>query len=148
MAIEEGIVLKTDGVWAEVRTIKSDACASCSAKGFCHDGGREMTVSVRNSARAKPGDRVSIEIATGSFLKVLLLLYIVPVLALMAGAFIGLRLGGEDIAAAGAVIGFVLAVVFVRIKGRQIGGMAAYQPQIVRVIKSRPPDDGAEALPG
>jgi sigma-E factor negative regulatory protein RseC len=138
MATEEGIVTRADGALAEVKTVKTEACASCSAKGFCHDSGREMTVSVLNSVNARPGDRVRLEIATGAFVKVMFLLYIVPVLALLAGALIGLAVGGDEAAAVGALIGFVLAVALVRSKGRKMGAMAAYQPRIVRVIQRGP----------
>ncbi len=135
MAAEEGIVTRVDGVMAEVKTIKSEACAGCSAKGFCHDAGREMTVSVRNSANARPGDRVRLEIATGAYIKAMLLLYIVPVACLLAGAAIGLPLGGEDAAALCALAGLALSVVVVRVKGRRMGTMSAYQPRIVRILE-------------
>jgi sigma-E factor negative regulatory protein RseC len=135
MATEEGIVTKVDGALAEVRTMKSAACEACSAKGFCHDGGREMTVSVLNTVQARPGDRVRLEIATGAFVKVMFLLYIVPVLALLVGALAGLALSGDGAAAPGALAGFVLAVSFIRARGRRMGGMAAYQPRIARILE-------------
>ncbi|HDI61063.1 MAG TPA: hypothetical protein ENF48_12060 [Desulfobacteraceae bacterium] len=135
MATEEGIVTKVDGALAEVRTVKSEACAACSAKEFCHDGGREMTVSVLNHAKARPGDRVRLEIATGAFVKVMFLLYIIPILALLAGALVGLALSGDKAAVLGALVGFAIAVAFVRVKGRRMGNMAAYQPRIVRVLE-------------
>lgn len=135
MATEEGIVTRVDGEVAEVRTVKSEACAACSAKGFCHDGGREMTVSVLNPVKARPGDRVRLEIATGAFVKVMFLLYIIPILALLAGALVGLALSGDKAAALGALVGFALAVAFVRVKGRRMGGTAAYQPRIVRILQ-------------
>jgi sigma-E factor negative regulatory protein RseC len=135
MATEEGIVTKVDGALAEVRTMKSAACEACSAKGFCHDGGREMIVSVLNPAKARPGDRVRLEIATGAFVKVMFLLYIIPVLALLAGALAGLAISGDKAAALGALVGFALAVTFVRARGRRMGDMAAYQPRIVRVLE-------------
>jgi sigma-E factor negative regulatory protein RseC len=148
MATEEGIVTRVDGPLAEVRTVKSEACAACSAKGFCHDGGREMTVSVLNSAKAGLGDRVRLEIATGAFVKVMFLLYIVPVLSLLVGALTGMALAGDDAAAVGALIGLVLAVLFVRVKGRKMGTMAAYQPRIVRVLKRGPREADPELSVG
>ncbi|MDD2603942.1 MAG: SoxR reducing system RseC family protein [Desulfobacterales bacterium] len=135
MATEEGIVTRVNGVLAEVRTLKSEACAACNAKEFCHDGGREMTVSVLNSAKARIGDRVRLEIATGAFVKAMFLLYIVPVLALLAGALAGLAISGDEAAALGALAGFAVSVVLVRVIGRRMGDMAAYQPRIVRVLE-------------
>ena len=76
-----------------------------------------------------------VEIPTGAFLKVMFLLYIFPVMALLGGALIGLSLGGDHSAALGALIGFVLAVVFVRYRGRRMGAMAVYQPRIVKVLR-------------
>ena len=150
MAREEGIVTHTNGESAMVRTVKSGACEACSAKGFCTDSGRDMTVTALNIAKARPGDRVRLEIATGAFMKVMFLLYMVPVLALLAGALIGLALGGDSAAAAGALIAFVLAVAFVRQRGRRMGAMADYQPRIVKVLRRQaaetPQSDGGQAL--
>jgi len=135
VASEEGIVTEVRGASAQVRTVKSEACEACSAKGFCHDGGRDMLVTALNVARARPGDRVRLEIATGAFVKVMFLLYIVPVAALAAGALVGLALGGDGAAAMGAIVGFALAVVFVRARGRRMGSMDVYQPRIVKVVR-------------
>ena len=138
MASEEGIITRIDGPSAVVRTVKSGDCEACSAKGFCSDSGREMDVRALNSARARVGDRVRIEIPTGAFIKAMSLLYLFPVAALLAGAFIGLALGGDNGAALGALVGFVLAVVVVRYRGRRMGAMAVYQPRIVKVIRRAP----------
>jgi sigma-E factor negative regulatory protein RseC len=148
MATEEGIVTRVDGLLAEVLTVKSEACAACSAKGYCHDSGREMTVSVLNHVQARPGDRVRLEIATGAFVKVMFLLYIVPILALLAGALSGLALSGDGGAAVGALIGFALAVAFVRLRGRKMGTMPDYQPRIVRVLERGSRQNNPEAAVG
>ena len=141
MAREEGIVTHTNGASAMVRTIKSGACDACSAKGFCTDSGRDMTVTALNIVSARPGDRVRLEIATGAFMKVMFLLYIVPVMALLAGALIGLALAGDSAAAVGALIAFILAVAFVRQRGRRMGTMDAYQPRIVKIVRRRAADE-------
>jgi sigma-E factor negative regulatory protein RseC len=141
MASEEGIVTQVSGLSAVVRTVKSGDCEACSAKGFCSDAGREMNVSALNSANARPGDRVRVEIPTGAFIKAMFLLYIFPVLALLAGALVGLSLGGDHSAALGALIGFVLSVLVVRHRGRRMGAMAAYQPRIVKVLQRAATED-------
>ncbi len=147
MASEEGVVTRIDGLSAVVRTVKSGDCEACSARGFCSDAGREMNVTALNGAQACPGDRVRVEIPTGAFIKAMGLLYIFPVAALLAGALVGLSLGGDNHAALGALAGFALAVVFVRFRGRRMGAMAVYQPRIVKIIRRAadpgPPPDAA-----
>ena len=91
MTKEEGVVIKTDTATAWIKTIKTSACASCSAKSSCHTmgGGKEMEVEAINTAGARIGDRVVIGFETASLLKASFLLYVFPILGLILGAFIG-----------------------------------------------------------
>ena len=91
MTREEGVVIKTDAKTAWIKTVKTDACASCSAKSSCHTlgGGKEVEVEAINTAGARIGDRVVIGFETAPLLKATFLLYVFPILGLLLGAFIG-----------------------------------------------------------
>ena len=87
MVNEEGIVERVAAESAWVRIEKSGACASCSSRGACHAlSEREMLVEVGNRLGAGPGDRVELSVPSGSLLKLSVLVYFVPVLALVVGA--------------------------------------------------------------
>jgi sigma-E factor negative regulatory protein RseC len=144
MATEEGIVTKiqTPGK-VLVSTVRSGACAACTARGMCHTvgGGGEAEVVANNSANARVGDRVVISFQTGSLLKAMFLLYLFPILCLLAGAVIGNNFAYTlqmDSSVSSAIIGFLFfggAVVFVVAKGNKMAKKDEYQPKIVRILK-------------
>ena len=81
MATEEGIVFKLGDAGpgtAWVKTTRSSACAGCSSRDACHaeGGGKEMEVEAINTARARVGDRIVLNIKTSSLLKATFLLYV------------------------------------------------------------------------
>ncbi len=143
MATEEGIVKKVDCQKAWVETTRSAACEHCCAKGMCHHlggGGKDSVVEVINAIGAAVGDRILINFKTASYLKVLFLLYVFPVLCLLAGAFIGQGLAPVimlDPSAASAIFGFSffgIAVLFIKVRANRMAAKDDYRPRIVRII--------------
>lgn len=143
MATEEGIVLKTDSTTAWVTTTKSGACESCSAKSSCSvlGGGKDMEVKAINTAGAKTGQRVVLSFETSPLLKATFLLYVVPVLFLLVGAFIGDKMSPHfdiDSSILSAISGFLffgLAILFVIFKGNRLAKKDKYRPKVIRIIK-------------
>ena len=148
MATEEGIVIRTSGTSAWIRTQRSAACEHCHSKDSCKTmgGGNDMEVEAANRVVARTGDRVVVSFATASLIKATFLIYMFPILCLMAGAGIGVRLSqtvfpSVDQSVLSALIGFgafVLAVVFVRIRGNRMAKEDQYKPVIIRILKNRP----------
>ena len=143
MATERGIVTRVTPTAAWVKTIRSEACAHCEAKGHCNviGNGEEVEVETLNPAGAGIGDRVVITFETGSFLKANFLLYVLPILMMIAGALVGQRLApamGLE-ASAAAVIGgfllFILTMVFVRQRANRLARNEAYRPKITRILR-------------
>jgi sigma-E factor negative regulatory protein RseC len=90
MITEQGVVDRVSGPKAVVRIEKSSACAACQSRESCQEGsGREMVIEVANDLGAGEGDRIEISIPGGSFLILSLLVYLLPVAALIAGAVAG-----------------------------------------------------------
>jgi sigma-E factor negative regulatory protein RseC len=152
MAIEEGIVYKlgdTQAKTAWVRTTRSSACESCSSRDACHlDGGdaagKEMTVEAVNLANARVGDRIVLNIKTTNLLKATFLLYVFPILALIAGALLGqtmagMRGGDPSVwAASTGFLFFSLAFVIIRFADRRLSTDSHYKPVIIKVRPHRP----------
>ncbi len=142
MTTEEGVVVEVSGRMARVRTQKTGACESCSAKSSCHvlGGGKEMEVEVVNIAAAGIGDRVLIAFETASLVKASFLIYVLPILGMMAGGFLGQGIAsylGWNSAASSIVtaFGFLgLSFVFVRAKGNRMSRKEIYQPKIIRIL--------------
>ncbi len=144
MATEEGVVFKMgmDGSGtAWVKTTRSSACESCSSRHACQadGGGEEMEVEAINTANARIGDRIVLSLDTGILLKTTFLLYVFPILALIAGAFAGQTvagMNGMDTSGMSALFGFLffgLAVVVIRITGRRLSTNRQYKPEIIKV---------------
>jgi len=143
MAIEEGIVTKIESDTAWVTTTKTGACESCSAKSSCTalGGGKEMEVKAINNAGARIGQQVVISFETSPLLKATFLLYVIPILFLLVGAFIGDKMGPYfkiDASILSAITGFLflgVAMFFVIFTGNRLAQKDEYRPKIVRIIK-------------
>ncbi len=146
MATEEGVVIRIGSFnppTAWVKTTRSDACKSCSARHSCNadNGGKEMEVEAINSAGAKVGDRIVLSIQTSSLLKATFLIYIFPILAMLVGAFWGHQLslsnGSQDPSVLSAIMAFLflgIAVLVVRGLGKAMSLKKDYIPTIVRIV--------------
>jgi sigma-E factor negative regulatory protein RseC len=143
MATEEGIVTKIDSTaTAWVKTTKSGACKSCSARSSCHSlgGGKEMEVEAINHAGARIGQKVVLSFDTSPLLKATFLLYVFPILTMIAGAFVGQQLApnfnvdASFLSAIFAFLFFGLTIFFVRSKGNKLAKKDEYRPKIIRVI--------------
>ena len=135
------MVVRIDAAGAGVKTVRSEACDSCSSKGACHTmgGGKEMEVAVLNPIGARVGDRVVIKLGTSPFLKATFLVYMFPVLLLVVGAAAGewiSRSAGLGSPLPSALLGFgslAAGLVFMRIIARRLAEKAEYRPRITRV---------------
>lgn len=142
MATEYGVVTETAGATAWVTTRRSSACESCSSRGSCmsEGGSQEMRVQVDNPVRADVGDRVLIHLHTGSLLKATFLLYVIPILCMLAGAGAGQWLGTRyGLDPNGAAVGFGIAALLIGVAGMRrkanaLAQRADYRPAIVRVL--------------
>jgi sigma-E factor negative regulatory protein RseC len=126
-----------------VSTVRSGACAACTARGMCQTvgGGGEAEVIANNAANARVGDRVVISFKTGSLLKAMFLLYLFPILCLLGGALIGNNYAYAlqmDSSVSSAIIGFLsfgAAVLFVVTKGNKMAQKDEYQPKLFAFSK-------------
>ena len=91
MPAEKGIIESADKGKALVKVQRNSACAHCESRGMCQmeEDEREMVVEVENLLGVHPGDHVEIMVPTGSFMKLSLMVYMLPVLAFVFGAFLG-----------------------------------------------------------
>jgi sigma-E factor negative regulatory protein RseC len=158
MAFEEGVVFKMgapEAGTAWVKTTRTNACESCSSRHACHAEGpsQEMEVEALNTARAHVGDRIILNISSTSLLKATFLLYVFPVLAMIAGALLGQTLAlrqSMNVSALSVLFAFLafgVAFLVIRILGRQLAKNGRYQPEIIKIRKTRPQPAGAMGFP-
>jgi sigma-E factor negative regulatory protein RseC len=142
LATEQGIVLRIDADAAWVKTVRTSACEGCTAKGTCHttEDGQDMEVKAINSAGASVGDRIVLSFETASLLKATFLLYIFPIILLIAGAALGQALAPfiEFSPSAGSVLlGFAFfftALFIIKTRANKMAKKNAYQPKITKIL--------------
>jgi sigma-E factor negative regulatory protein RseC len=110
MAQRIGLViqLEKDG-WAKVATERKGACNGCGPGHHCQSclSSPKVVTSVLNQAGAKAGDLVTVSLDSGMILKNAAVLYLLPVVGLVASAILGVALSADwGISETGAGIGF------------------------------------------
>ncbi len=141
-----GKVVGLDGGSVWVETERQSSCGSCSAKG-CGTGAlarvigaRSQRVKVANGLGAREGDTVVIGIPEDALVRGSLAVYIVPLLAMLAGALLGEALApqwpvaeGEALTLLGAIGGFLFGLAWLRGFGQRAAGAARYQAVALRI---------------
>jgi len=142
MATEHGEVIRVYEETSLVRAGRTEACKGCAWRKSCHSAaGEDMEVEAVNTIGARAGDTIVLSIKTASLLKATFLLYVFPLIPLLAGALAGNWLAGRygldpSIAsAAGGFLLFFLSFFFVRIRGNRLAETAAYKPRIIRILR-------------
>jgi sigma-E factor negative regulatory protein RseC len=145
LATEQGVILRTDSQTAWVKTVRSSACEGCSAKGSCHTmgGGQDMEVKALNIAGARVGDRIVLSYETPSLLKATFLIYVFPIILLIAGALLGQMLAlylNLNSSALSILLGFAfffIALIFVKVRANKMAQKNAYQPKVIKILNRR-----------
>ncbi len=136
------IKIKEDGM-AQVVVERKSACSGCSSTHHCHSclsNSKTMTEAL-NSAGAKEGDLVDINLESGVVLKGAVVMYLIPIVSLLIGALTGLSLRGilgiEEATSSiifgitGLFLGFMI-VVFI---SKWMSAKNKLTPTIGRIIK-------------
>lgn len=136
MAETKGMITALDGEYALVR-IDDTGCGRCHEPGGC--GGVNIgkmlcappqVFRVLNRGKRDVNEHVSIAIPEGAVRRGAFLAYGLPLLMLLAGAFIGAGVAGDPGAIIGAVGGLVLAFTVLRLVQANKTTGAQFQPYI------------------
>lgn len=134
------VVRVLDEKTVEVELRRHSACSHC---GQCSHGSDSQITrfEVGNPVQAKVGDLVLLEMETGSLMKAVVLIYLLPLVNLVIGFVLGNWLNnrlqilpGETFPALLGVGLLALTFVFVRLYDQQMGLNSRFHPQIKRVI--------------
>ncbi len=147
MVTEEGIITRTDSSAAWVKTVRSASCEACEAKDSCHESShsKEMIVKVDNTISACIGDRVAIGFRTGPLLQLTFMLYVFPIILLMAGAAIGQAAApvfNTDQSLTSIFTGiscFAVAFIIIRKLNNKLASQKKYMPFLIRIVQKNPP---------
>jgi len=148
MIIEEAArVVALDGDQAWVTTQRRSACGSCAANKGCGTGiiarsfstGRTLRIKVVNQVEAVVGDDVILGIDDRVLVRSAVLMYLLPLLALMGGAFLGevidnvlLHSDREYLSILTGLLAMVAVLWWLRGYARLLAAMGEFQPRILR----------------
>jgi sigma-E factor negative regulatory protein RseC len=132
-----GYVAKVEKDHAEVLLGKHAQCAGCGACIAASDT-RERRIRTASASGVAEGDKVEVEIPPQGLVAAAFLLFILPVIAALAGAYIGYRLAASlDVPppVAGIALGciaFAASFLLARSVGKagRVGGL----PRIIRIL--------------
>ena len=135
---QEGIVLEIAGDMAKVKASRHSDCDNCGA---C-PGNMAIIVEMRNPVGARPGQRVVFEVKQVGMLQAAFVVYVLPLLAVVAGAFAGDyaagKYGGEALwyQLGGGFAAFVIAIAYVKFFDRNARNSEKMQPVIIRILSN------------
>lgn len=134
---QEGIVIATQaGGMAQVKTSRHNDCENCGA---C-PGNSAIVLEARNTLGAKPGQRVMVEVQEVNMLKSAFIVYLLPLIAIFAGAMLGGYLAERLVLPAlwfqvgGGGLAFVGSVFYIKYFDRSARTDANMQPVITRIL--------------
>ncbi|MDD3307533.1 MAG: SoxR reducing system RseC family protein [Acetobacterium sp.] len=133
---ETGIVIEISESKAKVKASRHGDCENC---GVC-PGDNAMVLEVQNPIGAKVGQRVAFEIQEANMLLAAFVVYILPLLALLAGAISGGVLGnnlGQNVLVCqigGGIFFFAIAVVYMKRYDRAVKKNDNLLPVITKIL--------------
>ncbi len=142
MICERGRVTRRSGSCVFVSSEGQRSCARCAQGRGCGGGlmaqllGRRLfEVRARTADRSiEVGDEVLLGIRGSALLRLSALMYVVPILCLAAGAWLG-GLAGEIVSIVAAIAGFAGGLLLVRVTSRYLGGNPAWEPVVMRRLE-------------
>lgn len=143
MIEEEGVVIEIVGQNARVAILKKSACESCAAAGVCHpqDADRSL-MEAANPLNAVQGQRVKVVLAPQVYLKASIILFGIPMTALVGGAIIAknlaIRYVGQENSDLWAFVAgmacMVASFIFIRRYNKKVESTQKYKPVIVEIL--------------
>ena len=142
MSTEEGTITKVveDKAWVRVR--RSAMCDACNCRSACSTIGTSeiMEAEAFNTANAKEGDRVLVKTPSKSLWKISFILYMIPVIFLISGSIIGMKLAKnysikpELGALLFGVVGCILSFLLIKLLAKQVRKNKEYTPEVIKIL--------------
>ena len=151
MIEEPAVVVEAGDGYAWVETRRRSSCGACAASGDCGTAAlaklwsdRRMRVRAISALPLRPGEMVIVGLAEGALLRGSLLVYLSPIVLLLAGALLGQAAfagAGEEPVVLASAVGLGLGFLVARVLSRRLRSDARFQPVVVRRL-------GENAFPG
>ena len=137
--IEMGQIVNVEDSIATVKIRRGASCGSCTACGMAKDQS-EISFRIVNDLNAQTGDWVELELESKSLIKATLIVYLLPLVALILGVVGGYALAGRlsgnpDLyGAIGGILFTVLSFLGIRALDPIIRRNGDYSPKMISII--------------
>lgn len=141
MIEERGQVVAVERDRIRILVERSSSCGSCQARAACGQGlsealrpGRSHELQVQCDLPVAVGDQVVVGVAANWIVRGAMLVYLLPLLALLAGAILAERSGlGEGWSILLALLGFAGTVLGLYVYNRKLAAEGKLLPSVLRV---------------
>lgn len=135
--MEKGLVIKADNDKMTVRFSTTEACQKCGA--CLIKDNQAILPNIDNSVGAKVGDRVVIENKPRNSVTAALIIYLVPVIFLIAGYFLSLLIVNflqiaDKFAVLGAIIAFAFSFFLISLIDKHLSKSSKFKPVAVKKL--------------
>ena len=141
---ETARVIKNEDGQSLVQIIRMSACSHCDEKCMLADDSHEMEemeVLVNDPIGAEVGSMVELEMGAKPILLSAFMVYLLPLIAIIAGYFAGANLlffltsTAETAGIIGSVISFLISFVLIKAFDKKAGSKSSFHPEIRRIVK-------------
>lgn len=133
--MDKGFVKNTDDKYAYIEMMLNSSCKSCSNKGVCMAGDKPALLKIPNKYDLVAGDRIEIELTSGTKLTSGFLLFIFPILMMIVGYYIGYKFDPSDGAGMiGSLFGLVFGIITLMVINKIIAKKGIFLPKNVKKI--------------
>jgi len=119
--MDTGKVMRIDAEFAYISLKANSSCESCANKCMCQSDSGPVALKIRNRWQLNAGDEVELEISGGLKIWAAFLIFILPIIMLLAGYYLGFEYTGSEIyGIVGAFTGFIISLLVLKSVNRQV----------------------------
>jgi len=139
-----GRVVSVEKGKAQISMTASESCSGCSIQHQCHSASsNSRTVTTLNALGARPGDTVVFEVDSSRVVISAVLVWIMPLLLMIAGYLAAERFVGGILPIIAAFACFGVSFLIIKIIDRAVSGETSFYPVITSIIDNPPPTESS-----
>jgi len=133
--MDYAVVKKTEGSFAFIEMELNSGCSTCTNRAVCSAGDKPALIKIENTFGLKEGDKVEIDLPPKAKLTAGFLLFILPLIFLIIGYYIGYAIKPtEGAGIIGGAIGFFSGIADLILLQKLFSKNSFFKPRSIRII--------------